>query len=140
MPNALIKFQHCPLTKPQHAPAPHVIPKHSAQVQHAPINDETELKLSEDDKKFMQRVIGTLLYYDFAIDSTILAALSDLSAEHSIGTKKTLTKIKQLLNCVATHPVSSMRCNESNMILQVHSDALCLSTSKARSRAGGFFS
>ena len=65
------------------------MPNCGAKVQCAPIKDETEPKLSDKNKKFVQCVIGTLIYYACAIDKMILVVLSDLASEQSIGNKKT---------------------------------------------------
>jgi hypothetical protein len=40
---------------------------------------------------------------------------------------------------MATHPDTTIRFYESDMILHIHSEASYLSVSKARSRLGGFF-
>jgi hypothetical protein len=44
-----------------------------------------------------------------------------------------------LLNYCNTHPETKIRYNESDMILQIHSDASYLSENEAKSRSGGFF-
>ena len=45
--------------------------------------------LSEKEINLFQQVCGTLLYYDIAIDNTILPALSDISLDKSKATKNT---------------------------------------------------
>jgi hypothetical protein len=53
--------------------------------------------------------------------------------------KKTQAATNQLLDYLATHPDATIRYHASNMILHIHSDALYLSVSNARSRLGGLF-
>jgi hypothetical protein len=62
VPEALIRFQHAPPTKPQHQPYPHVKPAYSATKKYADAID-TSPPLSEEDKKYVQEVVGTFLYY-----------------------------------------------------------------------------
>ena len=37
--------------------------------------------LSKEDKKFVQEVMGTLLYYERAVDPIMLTALSSITAQ-----------------------------------------------------------
>ena len=50
-----------------------------------------------------------------------------------------MTKIKQLLDHLATYPNATIRFRASNMIMNIHSNASYLSESDARSRACGHF-
>ena len=59
---ALARFGHENPTKPQHQPHQHTIPTYGTTVQCAKPTD-TSNPLSKEDKKFIQQVIGTLLYY-----------------------------------------------------------------------------
>ena len=79
------------------------------------------------------------MYYARAIDSTLLPAISDLATEQSKGTRKTLSKLEQLLNYCYTNPEATVRFYPSGMQLTIESDASYLSVSKAKSRAAGFF-
>ncbi len=77
---ALIRFGHKPLAKPQHQPHEHPKPTYGATIQYAKATDTTE-PLSKDKKKYIQQVIGTLLYdYGQALDATILVALSSFAS------------------------------------------------------------
>jgi hypothetical protein len=84
-------------------------------------------------------VLGTLLYYASAIDSTLLPALSDVSTEQAYGTKKTLFKLNQPLDYCHTNPEATVQFFKSDMQLTIESDASYLSVFKARSRAAGYF-
>jgi hypothetical protein len=100
-------------------------------------DDATALDVT--DKRRILEVLGTLLFYARAIDSTLLTAIGELATEQSEGTKTTMDKLSQLLNYCATHPNATVRFTASDMILAVESDASYLSIIKARSRAAGYF-
>ena len=96
--------------------------------------------LDDTDKTYIQRVLGSFLYYARAIDLTILHALSAIASEQAKPTEKTLTRVHQLLDYMHTNPNAVIQFRASDMILNVHSDASYLSAGKGRSRAGGYFS
>ncbi len=50
-----------------------------------------------------------------------------------------MKRVNQILDYMWTHPDAIIRYRASDMILNVHSDALYLSSPKARSCAGGYF-
>ena len=91
------------------------------------------------EKKYIQEVIGTFLYYGRAVDSTMLTALSAIASAQSEPTEETMTRCKQFLDYAATHQDAILTYKASDMVLVVHSDASYLSEPKARSRAGGHF-
>lgn len=95
--------------------------------------DQAQLRNSST----LQQIIGVLLYYARAVDSSMLVALGSLASQQSKATANTMTAAKRLLDYVATHPNATVRFSRSNMILQIHSDASYLSETSARSRAGG---
>jgi hypothetical protein len=70
---ALQRFAHCAPTKPEHAPHVWQKPNYGAKVQYAPIHEEPILVDAAETKR-VQEVLGTLLYYARAVDSTMLAA------------------------------------------------------------------
>jgi hypothetical protein len=59
---ALARFQNRAPNKPQHQPYPHVKPNYRAKVQYMEDMDTLAL-LPKEDKKFIQEVTGTFLYY-----------------------------------------------------------------------------
>jgi hypothetical protein len=69
----------------------------------------------------------------------ILVALSEIASQQAAPTEKTMEHVNQFLDYMWTHPDAIIWYCASDMILNVHSDALYLSTSKACSRAGGYF-
>ena len=87
----------------------------------------------------VQQIVGTLLYYARAVDSTMIFALGSLASAQATSTEVTAASLTRLLNYAATHPDAILRYNASDMILHIYSDASYLSEPKARSRVGGHF-
>ncbi len=127
-----------PPTKPQHQPYPYIKPTYSATKQCAETID-TSPPLSKEDKKYIQEVVGTFLYYSQCINSTMLIALGSIATQQANSTMKTMIKVKQLLDYVFTHPDAIMTYQASDMVLAAHSDASYLLKANARSQAGGHF-
>jgi hypothetical protein len=100
--------------------------------------DETD-PLPKTDRIQPATIIGKLLYYARAVDSTLNVALSALASEQNQPTMGTRKKLIQLLNYCATHPAAQVTFHASDMILYVHSDAGYNNETKARSRSGGHF-
>ena len=89
----LQKLQHFMKKNPQYTPfpvAPYKPPK-KGQRQYAPQPD-TSTKLDASETKYIQSIVGSLLYYARAIDSTILPALNTISKSQASPT--TLTKLQ----------------------------------------------
>jgi hypothetical protein len=136
--NALKRFHHQQPRKPQDQPHAHVKPVYGAKAQYAADADSSPL-LSPEDKKFIQEVVGTFLYYARAVDPTMLTALGSIATQQANPTEHTMQKVKLFLDYAATHPDAIVTYRASNMVLAGHSDASYLSETKARSRAGGHF-
>jgi hypothetical protein len=135
---ALVRFNHPTPGKPQHQPHQHAIPTYGATVQYAKPED-TSQRLSPSEKKYIQELIGTFLYYGRAVDSIMLTALLAISSAQAGPTEETMTRCKQFLDYAATHQDAILTYKASDMVLVVHSDASYLSEPKSRSRAGGHF-
>ena len=103
--NALICFGHEPPNKPQLQPYPHTIPTYGTTVQYAKAAD-TSPAATKAEEKYIRQVIGVLLYYGRAVDSTIITGLSSLAAAQANPTTHTLSLVKWLLDYAATnhHP------------------------------------
>jgi len=134
---ALKCFQHPHPQQPEHAPHAWQRPTYGATTQFAPGPDTTPA-LDAADRTRVQEVIGVLLYYARAVDSTMLAALGTLATQQANGTRATMEALTQLLNYCATHPHAVIRYTASDMVLWTHSDASYLSAPKGRSRAAGY--
>ena len=70
---------------------------------------------------------------------TILHALNQIASEQAKPTERTMKRIHQLLDYMASNPNTVIRFWASKMVLNVHSDALYLSANRGRIRAGGYF-
>ena len=132
---ALSRFQHPTPTRPQHAPHTWNAPTYGTKQQFI-LHDETPT-LDLKDTRRVQEILGTLLYYARAVDSTMLVALGTLATQQAAPTVATLHAITHLLNYCATNPEATIRYWASDMILHVESDASYLSETKGRSRAAG---
>jgi hypothetical protein len=93
-------------------------------------------RASEPQKRLLQSVVGTLLYYSRAVDPSILTAVLELGSTQSQPTEKDMDKMDRLLQYVSAHPHNAIRYYASDMVLQLMSDASFLSRPKARSVAG----
>ena len=135
---ALERFKVETPKRRQDSPHQHAIPTYGAKTQFAIENDaSSEATVAE--KKFVQQVTGTLLYYARAVDPTILVALSAIASQQAKPTRTTMGKVNQLLQYCASQEDAVLTYRASDMILAVHSDAGYLSEPKARSRVGGHF-
>ena len=135
---ALHRFQHTAPIKKEHSPHPWQRPNYGAKTQYAPDADESP-NVDAANKTRILEVLGTLLFYARAVDSTMLTAIGELATEQSQATKTTMTKLSQLLNYCASYPDATVRFSASDMLLAVESDASYLSVAKGRSRAAGYF-
>jgi hypothetical protein len=134
----LTKYNHPKPKKPVHTPY---------RIEARRFGKETQLPKPPDDSpsagdegiRYVQQVVGSLLYYSRSVDSTPLPALSTIGSEQAHATTKTVDDTKHLLDYLATHPDACIRFYASDMILNIHSDASYLSESRARSRASGRF-
>ena len=142
MPNyitkALKKFAHAIPKQHQAQPHPWTPPQYGAKVQYATDLPVMPL-LSAKDRKRVQEVVGTLLYYARAVDPTMLTALNDIGSQQSKPTNITADQLCQLLDYAASNPDATIRYKASDMILHIHSDGSYLSAPYTRSRAAGHF-
>ena len=80
--------QYCP-----YEPNPIIYGKNSDIIVH----EKESLPLNETDKKFIQQVLGSFLYYERAIDLTILHALSSIASKQSKPMERTMKGVRQPL-------------------------------------------
>jgi hypothetical protein len=135
---ALQRFEHAVTKRRTDSPSPWTPPIYGAKSQLATPVDTLPL-LSDKERKRIQEVVGTLLYYARAVDVTMLHALSTLASAQSTGTHATMDSLVHLLNYAASHPDAVLRYRASDMQLHVHADGSYLSEPKARSREAEFF-
>jgi hypothetical protein len=123
--------------KGANTPAHYTPPNYAKPGAHTATVDESP-PASESDKKRLQSVIGTLLYYSRAVDPSICTALHELGSIQSQPTEKDMKKMERLLGYVSKHRNMAIRFYASNMILQLLSDASYLCRPKARSVYGTY--
>ena len=82
--------------------------------------------------KHVQQVVGSLLYYDRALDGTMLPVLNTIGSEYVKPTQQTEKKCKRLLDHAATYSNTFIRYYTRDMVLHVDSDAAYLVLPKAR--------
>ena len=99
---ALKRFHHTYPQKPQDQTYPHVKPMYGSKAQYATNKNDPPM-LSPANKKFIQDVTGTFLYYAGAIDSIILPALGYIATKKEAPTENTTQKVKKILDYAATH-------------------------------------
>jgi hypothetical protein len=92
---AMTRFKHKIPLKIQKSPHRHINIKYVSKKQFVEETVESP-PLSNDDVKYIQAVLGTLLYYGRAVDLTILPALSSIATEQAKLTENTREKVQQL--------------------------------------------
>jgi hypothetical protein len=85
----LQKYKHTMPTKPQHCPYTPQPHQYGSNVQ-CLLSLDTFPPLSDANKKHVQQVIGSILYYAQAIDMTLMMALSTIASEQAHGTENTI--------------------------------------------------
>ena len=94
--DALKRFHHQRPRKPQDQPYPHIKLIYREKVQYV-VDANTSTPLNKSDKQFIQEVSGTFLYYAWAVDATMLAALISIATQQANPTKHTMAKVNQFL-------------------------------------------
>jgi hypothetical protein len=89
---APVCFGHEVPAQPQNQPYKHTISTYGATIQYAKESDTLRL-LSKEEKKYIQQVIGTFLYYRRIVDLTMLTALSSIASAQAVPTKETMANI-----------------------------------------------
>ena len=78
----LLKLQHPPPSKPQHAPHKWIPPIYGSKTQQQAIPPDITTPLSPSDTKFIESVVCSVLYYVETIDKTILTALNEIGTKY----------------------------------------------------------
>ena len=66
---ALQRFQHESPTTPEHQPHQHTLPAYGTKVPYAKEEDTTR-KVEKKEKRVIQQVVGTFLFYRRAVNNT----------------------------------------------------------------------
>ena len=103
------------------------------------IDTPTDVKLSPEQLKFLQKFVGEVLWYSNAVAHDILTAISKLSAHQTTPTKDTfpftVERIQGYLKKYGNHKIVFQA---SDMKLHIMSDASFDAEPKSRSRGGCF--
>ncbi len=91
VPKALMRFQHQAPNKPQHQLFPHIKPNYRVKAQYME-DTVTSALLPNKDKKFIQEVISTFLFYARCINSTMLAALGTIATQQANPTQNMMKR------------------------------------------------
>ena len=98
---------------------------------------DTSPQVDKAQQKHLQQVLGTLLWYGHGIDSSILTALSTLALQQTNPTVQTLTRLKQLLDYIASQDPAVITYCKSDMIYSIHSNSIYRSTKPMPTAAQG---
>eukprot|EP00957_Ditylum_brightwellii_P072042 5475783-Ditylum_brightwellii.AAC.1 len=79
--------------------------------------DDDTPKLTKEQIREVQDIVGTILFYSRAVDPTLAAALSSIASQQAEATEATRKACHQLLDYVATQPNATIRYLASDMIL-----------------------
>ena len=100
----LHRFNHATPANREDAPHDYTKPNYGCKQQLA-TTDEAP-RLDEAGKKRIQEIVGTLLYYARAVDSTLLPALNTIAAQQANATKTTWKEIEKILIIVQQIPIA----------------------------------
>ena len=114
----LQKYKHCIPSKPQCCLYSLATKQYGKQAQ-APIPVVISPKLSPDNVKQIQQIVSSILYYAWAVDITVLMALSSIVIKQTKETTNTMEKAKHLLDYLATNPT------RNNLVPHVRHDHEC---------------
>ena len=90
-------------------------------------------------EKYVQEVMRVFLFYAWAVDNTMLVALSAIASEQAKATEKTLHKVNQFLDYAASNLDAILMYQASNMVLAVHSKAYILTNNVQEAEQEGIF-
>ena len=124
---------HKPPAKPQLPPYQHHEIVYGAKQQLAPDNN-TSPRLDKTGIKRVQRIVGALIYYAWAVDNKLLVSLSAIGYQQAAATANTAAAVHQLLDYVATYLADGLVFRASGMTLAAHANAGFNNKSRSRSR------
>jgi hypothetical protein len=105
----------------------------------APPPPDTSPKLDAKGIKHVQQIVGSFLYYAWAINMTVLKTLSSIAVEQTKASEKTMARCTQLLDYLLHNVDAKVRFHASDMVLNIHSNASYLLKAQAQSHACGHF-
>ena len=99
----LLKAGHQNLSRPQHSPHTWREIDYGTNIQLSPEEDKTQ-PLDEEGVRWIQMIVGALLYYGRAADNKLLTALSAIGSQQAAATENTKKALNMLLDYCATYP------------------------------------
>ena len=142
MPDSIAKIvvAHCHGVPPppQLSPAQYTPPSLGVRGPQLTLTDFSPT-LPPDQTKYIQRVVGALLYYALAVDCTLVPAVTAISSAQATPTQAVLDALNHLLGYAAANPAATLVFRASDMRLHVGVDGSHLSRPNSRSVAGAFF-
>ena len=109
-------------TCPQNAPQKWEQIYYGAKNQWAP-NESDKNILPPEDRKYIQKLVGTFIYYARVVKPTTMVELGTLAATQSIGKEHTKYLAAHLLDYRDTKPDAKLIYHSRNMISRIHNDA-----------------
>jgi hypothetical protein len=100
-------------------------PHYGIKVQFPEAPDTTPF-LDAANKRHVQEVLNTFLFYACTVDITMLKAIGIIATQQSTPRQATMDAIVKLLNYAASHPDAELQFKASDMVLWIDSDASCL--------------
>jgi hypothetical protein len=87
--------------------------------------------------KFLQKLVGKLLFYTLLVDPPIAVAVNRLASDQSQATEQTMAAATRLIQFCLHHPDATITYYASDMQVVCHSDSSYGSESHSRSRIAG---
>ena len=138
IPTVLQKFQNKPPDFPQEALHPWNKPVYGKHIQLANHQSSTT-KINSADTNRVKSINSTSLYYNQAVDPTMIPSLNEIFTCQSIPTQETMDNYNQFLDYVSTHPNATICYHASDMILITDTDDNYLVLLEARTHIVGYY-
>lgn len=110
-----------------------VRPLYGRRVKYAPEVNQLPV-LDTKGTRLVQSKVGTLLYYDQAVEPTIFVALNEIGMDLSKPTQNTVDQLNMIMDYLATYPNAVLRFYAGTMQLKAESDSSYLVVRGAKSR------
>jgi hypothetical protein len=131
----LLKVGHTPPAKPQLSPHKHREITYGAKEQHTHVARPSP-KLDPKGVKWVQEIVGALLFYGQAVDNKLLVTINAIGIQQATATEATNEAVATLLDYLATYPNNGTLYHASDMVLAAHSYTGFHNESNGRSHAG----
>ena len=131
MPNYIKKklqeYIHVFPNRPQYCPyLPK--PKRFGSEAQAPLPPNTLPPLDAEGIKRAQQIVGSILYYAWAVNMMVVIALSSITVKQTMAKTRPMGRCIKLLDNLATNSHAQAFFHASDTIINIHSDASCIRT------------